>query len=86
MILELKPEHEEILEAVVRSGRSREEVLDEVFAVIAAQNSSTDWIEDDPEVAAHIERGYQEALRGELMTPEEVRAMHRESRAARKSA
>jgi len=86
MNFELKPEHEEILAMAMRSGRSREEVLDEAFAHIQAQNLTANWLETDPEILAHIEEGYQQALRGELLTPEEVKEMLRRSRAARKTA
>ena len=80
------PEQEEILEMATRSGRSREEVIDQAFAFLQEQNSIGAWLETDPEIAAHIEKGYLEAQRGELMTPDEVKTMLRQRRAARKTA
>jgi predicted transcriptional regulator len=87
MILELKPEQEEILEMATRFGRSREEVLDEVFAHIRALHSMDDWMMENREaIQAKIQRGYDQAMRGELMTPEEVKRMLGQRREARKTA
>jgi len=87
MILELKPEHEAILEAATNSGRSREEVLDEVFAQIQVMHEMDLWREENrTEIAAQIEEGFAEAERGELVDAEEVARILAEDRAQRKTA
>jgi predicted transcriptional regulator len=87
MILELKPEQEQILELATRSGMSREEVLDQAFAIIREQHELDDWmLANRDEIVAHIEQGYAEARRGELMTPEEVKRVLQQRRQERKTA
>jgi hypothetical protein len=44
MILELKPEHQMVLDRATKSGMSPEEVLDQVFAVIHKQYRNEDWM------------------------------------------
>jgi predicted transcriptional regulator len=87
MILELKPEQQEILEMAVQSGMSQEEVLDQAFAIIREQHEIDDWmLANRKEIAAQIEQGYAEAMRGELMTPEEVRRILQQRRQDRQTA
>jgi predicted transcriptional regulator len=87
MILELKPEQQEILEMAVQSGMSQEEVLDQAFAIIREQHEIDDWmLANRKEIAAQIEQGYAEAMRGELMTPEEVRRLLQQRRQDRQTA
>jgi hypothetical protein len=58
MILELKPEQQEILEMAVQSGMSQEEVLDQAFAIIREQHEIDDWmLANRKEIAAQIEQG-----------------------------
>jgi predicted transcriptional regulator len=87
MIVELKPEHQKILEQEILSGRTQEEVLDQAFAIIQAQHDMDDWlIENREEIAAQIEEGYAQAERGELLDPDQVRQMLQERRQNRKTA
>lgn len=87
MILELNPEQQKILELEIQSGRTQDEILDQVFAIIQAQHSMDDWFtENHEEIAAHIEEGYAQAQRGELLDPDEVRKMLQERRQNRKTA
>jgi len=87
MMLELKPEQQEILEMAVRSGMSPEEVLDQAFAVIQDLHRNGDWmLADKDAVAAHIAKGYAEAERGELVDAEEAIRILQARRAKRRIA
>ena len=87
MILELNPEQEQILELATRSGMSQEEVLDQAFTIIRQQHEMDEWmLANGDEITAQIELGYAEALRGELMTPEEVKRVLHQRRQERKTA
>ena len=73
MIVELKPEQQAILEKAIRSGMSREEVLDQAFAIMQTQHEQDEWMSANrDEIAAHIQVGVDEAERGELIDAEEV--------------
>ena len=87
MILELKPEQQEVLDRAVRSGMSPEEVLDQAFAVIQDLHRNGDWmLADKDAVAAHIAKGYAEAERGELVDAEEAIRILQARRAKRQIA
>ena len=87
MLLELKPEQQEILEMAVRSGMSPDEVLDQAFAVIQDLHRNGDWmLADKDAVAAHIAKGYAEAERGELVDAEEAIRILQARRAKRRIA
>jgi predicted transcriptional regulator len=87
MILELNPEQEQILEMATKSGMSKEEVLDRAFAIIREQHEMDEWmLANREEVAAHIEEGYAQAERGELIDAEEVVRILHEDRARRQIA
>jgi predicted transcriptional regulator len=73
MILELKPEHQRVLDRAARSGMSPEEVLDQAFAVIQEQYRNEDWmLADHMAIAAQIEEGFAQAQRGELLDAEQA--------------
>jgi predicted transcriptional regulator len=81
MILELKPEQQEILEMATRSGMSQEEVLDQAFAIIREQHEMDEWmLANREEIAAHIEEGFAQAERGELIPDYEVKRILEERR------
>lgn len=87
MILELRPEQQEVLDRAVRSGMSPEEVLDQAFAVIQDLHRNGDWmLADKDAVAAHIAKGYAEAERGELVDAEEAIRILQARRAKRQIA
>jgi predicted transcriptional regulator len=87
MILELKPEQQQILEMATRSGMSQEEVLDQAFAIIREQHEMDQWMRANrEEIAAHIEEGFSQAERGELIDAEDVVRILREDRAQRQRA
>lgn len=84
MILELKPEQQEILEMATRSGMSQEEVLDQAFAIIREQHEMDAWmLANREEIAAHIEEGFAQAERGELIPDYEVKRILQERRRQR---
>jgi predicted transcriptional regulator len=84
MIVELKPEQEEILNQAARSGMSPTELLDQAFAVIHEQQNNGDWMVEEREaVAAHIAEGFAQAERGELVDADEAVHILRERRVKR---
>ncbi|MGO8813702.1 MAG: type II toxin-antitoxin system ParD family antitoxin [Terriglobia bacterium] len=86
MTIELKPEHEQMIDLAIRSGVYHDsgEVLDQAFEIIRAQLHSEDWLAEQREaVAAQITTGFAQAERGELMDGEAAIEMLRERRAAR---
>lgn len=73
MILELKPEHQEILEKVIRSGKTQEEALDRAFEILRAQSEMDDWmIENHEEISEKLQRGFEQSERGELIDDEDA--------------
>lgn len=87
MILELKPEQQEILEMATRSGMSQEEVLDQAFAFIRSQHEMDDWLlENHEEINAKIQIGLAQAERGELIPDHEVKSILQERRRQREIA
>jgi len=73
MILELKPEQQEVLDRAARSGMSPEEVLDQAFAVIHEQYQNENWmLADKDAIAAQIAEGFAQAERGDLVDAEQA--------------
>jgi predicted transcriptional regulator len=63
---------------------SQEEAVDRAFAVIREQLEMDEWMSTNrEEIAAHIEEGYAQAMRGELINGEEVVRILREDRVQR---
>jgi Arc/MetJ-type ribon-helix-helix transcriptional regulator len=86
MTIELKPEHEQMIDLAIRSGVYHDsgEVLDQAFEIIRAQLHSEDWMAEQREaVAAHIATGFAQAERGQPMDGEAAVEMLRERRAER---
>ena len=70
MTIDLKPEQQRVIDLAVQSGayRNSGEVLEQAFAIIREQLDFEDWMLEEREaVAAHIEMGFAEAERGELI-------------------
>jgi len=87
MLIELTPEQASILERATKSGMSPEEVHNQAFAVIEDQLESEDRVRGNREaISAHIEEGFQQAQRGELIDGEAVVRMLRERQAKREVA
>jgi predicted transcriptional regulator len=85
MILELKPEQQEVLQRAARSGMSPEDVLDQAFAVIREQYCNEDWLLANKDaVVAQIEEGFAQAERGELQNAERAIQILQERRANRR--
>ncbi len=84
MIIELKPEQEDILKRAVQSGLSQEEALEQAFALLAEQFHNEEWLQaNSDEIRAQIERGFAQAERGELIDGDEAVRILRERRAKR---
>jgi Arc/MetJ-type ribon-helix-helix transcriptional regulator len=83
MAIELKPEHQKVIDSAIRSGayHDPDEVLDQAFEIIRVQLSSEDWLTEQREaVAAKIALGFAQAERGEVMDGDAAVEMLRQRR------
>ncbi len=86
MTIDLKPEQQRVIDLAVRSGAYQNpgEVLDQAFEIIREQLQFEDWrLEQRAAVAAHIETGFAQAERGELIDGDAAIEMLRQRRAER---
>ena len=86
MTIELKPEQQRVIDLAVRSGayESPGDVLDQAFEIIREQLDLEDWMLEEREaIAAHIEKGFAQAERGELIDGDAVVEILRQRRAER---
>ena len=86
MTIELKPEHQRMIDQAIESGAYRDpgEVLDQAFEIIREQLQREDWLADQHELmAARIAKGFAQAERGELMDGDTALEMLRQRRAER---
>jgi antitoxin ParD1/3/4 len=86
MTIDLKPEQQRVIDLAVQSGayQNRGEVLDQAFEIIREQLDLEDWMFEQREaLAAHIEEGYRQAERGELIDGDAAVEMLRQRRAER---
>ena len=70
MSIDLKPEQQRVIDLAVRSGAYQNpgEVLDQAFEIIREQLELEDWMFEEREaIATHIETGFAQAARGELI-------------------
>ena len=84
MVIDLKPEQQRVIDIAVGSGayQSAGEVLDQAFDIIREQLTLGDWMLEQREtVAAHIEKGFAQAERGELIDGDAAVEMLRQRRA-----
>jgi hypothetical protein len=86
MTIDLKPEQQRVIDLAVKSGAYQNpgEVLDQAFEIIREQLELEDWMIGQREVvAAHIEKGFHQAERGELMDGDAAIEILRKRRAER---
>ena len=86
MAIDLKPEQQRVIDLAVASGayQNPSEVLDQAFEIIREQLELEDWmLEQRAAVDAHIEQGFAQAERGELIDGDAAIAMLRKRRAER---
>jgi antitoxin ParD1/3/4 len=86
MVIDLKPEQQRLIDLAVQSGayQNRDEVVEQAFEIIREQLESEDWMVGEREaIAAHVERGFGQAERGELLDSETALAALRQRRAER---
>ena len=86
MTIDLKPEQQRVIDLAVGFGayQNPDEVLDQAFEIIREQLQLEDWmIEQRDAVAAHIEAGFAQALRGVLIDGDAALEMLRQLRAER---
>jgi len=84
--IELKPEQQRVIDLAVKSGAYENpgEVLDQALEIIREQLQLEDWmIEQREAVAAHIETGFAQAERGELIDGDAAVEMLRQRRSGR---
>lgn len=84
MTIDLEPEQQRVIDLAVQSGAYQDsaEVLDQAFEIIREQLDLEDWMVEQREaVAAHIEKGFAQAQRGELIDGDEAVEMLRQRRA-----
>jgi antitoxin ParD1/3/4 len=82
--IDLKPEQQRVIDLAVRSGayQNAGEVLDQAIEIIREQLDLENWMLEQREaVAAHIEKGFAEAERGELMDGDAAVELLRQRRA-----
>jgi predicted transcriptional regulator len=86
MVINLKPEQQRVIDLAVESGayQGPNEVLDQAFEIIREQLALQDWmLEQREEVTAHIEKGFAQAERGELIDGDAAVTILRQRRAER---
>jgi Arc/MetJ-type ribon-helix-helix transcriptional regulator len=86
MAIDLKPEQQRVIDLAVGSGayQNPAEVLDQALEIIREQLELEDWmLEQRASVAAHIEKGFAQGERGELIDGDAAIAMLRKRRAER---
>lgn len=86
MTIDLKPEQERVIDLAIQSGAygSAGEVLDQALEIIREQLELEDWmLEERKAIAAHIEKGFLQAERGELIDGDRALEMLRKRRAER---
>lgn len=86
MAIDLKPEQQRVIDLAVASGayENPNDVLDQAFEILREQLDIEDWmLERRDAVAAHIQRGFDQAQRGELIDGDAAVEMLRRRRAER---
>lgn len=86
MAIDLKPEQQRVIDLAVQSGAYQNpgDVLDQAFAIIREQLQLEDWMVEQREaVATHIETGFAQAERGEVIDGDTAVEMLRQRRAER---
>ena len=86
MTIELKPEHQRMIDQAIESGAYYDpvEMLDQAIEIIRGQLHREDWLVEQREVVApRIAEGFAEADRGELMDSDTALEMLRQRRAER---
>ena len=86
MTIHLKPEQQRVIDLAVQSGayQNPTEVLDQALEIIREQLDLEDWmLEQRDAVAAHVETGFAQAERGELIDADVAIETLRQRRAER---
>jgi predicted transcriptional regulator len=84
--MELKPEQQRVIDLAVATGAYRDpnEVLEQALEIIREQLDFEGWmIERRDEVSAQVQRGFDQAARGELVDPDAALEILRKRRAER---
>jgi antitoxin ParD1/3/4 len=84
--IDLKPEQQRVIDLAVQAGgyQNPSDVLDQAFEIIREQLDLEAWmLEERKTVAAHIETGFAQAERGELIDGDAAVEMLRRRRTER---
>ena len=88
MVLNLKPEQQRVIDLAVQSGayENSDQVLEQALEIIREQFDLEDWMPQNREaVASHIETGFAQSQRGELIDDDVALAQLRQGRVERYS-
>lgn len=69
MTIDLGPEEQRVIDMAIQSGayKNADEVLSQALEMLRGQLDEKDWILEHREaIAAHVEKGFAQAERGEL--------------------
>jgi Arc/MetJ-type ribon-helix-helix transcriptional regulator len=86
MTIDLNPEQQRVIDLAIRSGdyRSPDEVLNRAIEIIREQLETEDWMSGQAEsIAEHIETGFSQAERGQLLDGDAAVEMLRMRRSER---
>lgn len=86
MVIDLNPEQQRVIDLAVESGAYQNpgEVLDHAFEIIREQLEFEDWMfEHRDRIAEHIEKGFSQAERGQLIDGDAAIETLRKRRAER---
>jgi Arc/MetJ-type ribon-helix-helix transcriptional regulator len=86
MTIDIKPEQQRVIDLAVQSGAYQNpgEVLDQAFEIILEQLDLENWMfEQRDAIAAHLEKGFAQAERGDLIDGDAAVEMLRQRRAQR---
>jgi Arc/MetJ-type ribon-helix-helix transcriptional regulator len=83
MVIDLKPEQQRVIDLAVQSGayQNPDEVVDHALEIIREQLESEDWMAGERDaIAAHIEAGFGQGERGELLDSDAALELLRQRR------
>lgn len=87
MLIELKPEHERVIQRAAKSGLSQEQAIDQAFAILDEQYSQGDWMLAERDfIRRKIAAGLAQAERGESISSGEAIRILDERKAGRRIA
>ena len=86
MKIELKPEHQRMIDLAIETGayQNRDEVLNQAFEILRGQLQNEDWMTEQRDaLASQIATGFAQAEQGQLMDGEDAIRLLRQRRLER---